>query len=141
MFKTSCLVTVTLERAPGGVGRIWNRQARAAKPHCNTWVKYWPIILAGASSHSHSTHTYVNWSIPFGSGYNSEAHAVLCRAVNQCNPGDVCSGQLAGGITSEQAITTQVSGGARPQPLCFYQLQAFDPSPFAFLALKPFMYH
>lgn len=126
LLKTVCLVTVTLERAPGRplVGRVWIRQARAANPHCNTWVKYWKIILARASSHFHSAHTYVNWSFPFGSGCNSELHPVLCRAVNQCNPGGVCSGQLAGGITYEQAITTHDSGGVRSRPLCFSTCRA-----------------
>lgn len=111
-------------------GRIWIRRARVANPHCNTWVKYWEIILAGAPSHFHSAHTYVNYGFPFGSGCNSESHPVLCRAVNQCNPGDICSGQLAGGITYEQAITTYDSGGARPQPLCFSTCRALIRVPF-----------
>lgn len=62
-------------------------------------VKCWEIILASASSHLRSAHTYVNWTFPLGSVCNSKSLPVLCRAVNQCNPGDARNSQLAEGIT------------------------------------------
>lgn len=109
-------------------------------------VKCWEIILARASSHLRSAHTYVNWTFPLGSMCNSKSLPVLCRAVNQCNPGDACSSQLAGRITYnskplQHRAPMGRSHAKQAPPSVFLHLQGFDLTPFASLALKTFMYH
>lgn len=71
---------------------------------------------------------------------------VLCRAVNQCNPGDACSGQLAGRITYNcdplQGRTPMGQSQSAASPAsCASSPAGLWSNSFCFLPWKTFMYH
>lgn len=100
LYNPSLGHRVMAQRVPAGLQLLVAAASPVNPPPLhNMSVKCWEIILAGAFSHLCSAHTYVNWTFPLGSVCNSKSFPVLCRAVNQCNPGDACSSQLAGRTT------------------------------------------